>query len=373
MDYLLGRGYAKVLYIDADTYVYHSLDHATRQLDNYDGVFTPHITQSLDDQHVPNDLSILTAGTTNTGFFALRASERTGDLLTWWQEKVIHDCYNEPQRGVVLEQKWADMIPSLFPTFVLDRSPGLNVAFWNLPHRRITKTGTTYYVEDAPMIFFHFSGLDPHNPSVLSKYDTRFLKTGMPEPIPGLITEYVDHLKANGLDLYGAERYRFDFFSDGRTFICPFVRKLYRSDESIRRIFGSDPFDLTRDPGFSNTYNRQAFGRGNPLTLLIAAIHAADDEPRRLFPDPWGHDASGLASWFLRWGATKYNLDDAFLRPIETTPIKKWRLGGLIESIERHAWRHLSGAISGETRARIKKWPLAKSVRDVFIKRALKR
>jgi hypothetical protein len=403
VDYLLHHGYTRVLYIDADTYVYHSLDCAIGQLDYHDGLFTPHITRSLDDEHRPNDLVILTAGTINTGFFALKACGTTGALLKWWQEKVIHDCYDEPQRGVFVEQRWIDLISSLFPTFVLDRSPGMNVAHWNLPHRQITKTGAKYYVDATPLIFFHFSGFDPHNPSVLSKYDTRFLKKGMPEPIPELITEYVDRLKANGLDLYANQPYRFDYFSDGKTLISPLVRKVYRNDKSIQRVYGEDPFDVNKDPGFGATYNRQIFGPKNPVTPILVAFHSAEEEARRMFPNPAGASAIGLARWFLQWGLAKYSVDEVFWRPIEMfiaemkggeSPGSSWisKLSGwalvlreiarpprtipqagnaigasplnrLMQTIGKFGWSLLSKSISAEKRARIKTWLIAKSGR----------
>jgi len=413
MDYLLGRGYAKVLYIDADTYVYHSLDHTIGQLDYHDGLFTPHITRSLDGEHMPNDLDILTAGTINTGFFALKACNTTGALLKWWQEKVIHDCYNEAQRGVFVEQKWIDLISSLFPTLVLDRSPGMNVAYWNLPHRQITKKGATYYVDAAPLIFFHFSGFDPHHPSVLSKYDTRFLKRGIPEPIPELIAEYVDRLKANGLDFYGNQPYRFDYFSDGKTFISPLIRKAYRSDESIQRVYDKDPFDINKDPGFGATYNRQAYGPKNPVTPVLVAFHSAEEEARRMFPNLVGASAIGLARWFLEWGPTKYRVDEAFWRPIEmsiadlrggeslgslwVSKLSRWVLGlretarpprniqdggnatgasswnRLMQAIGRCGWSLLSKFISADTRARFKMWLMAKSAGQVPVKQSGKK
>ncbi|MGO9121792.1 MAG: hypothetical protein ACLQPD_29795 [Desulfomonilaceae bacterium] len=410
VDYLLHHGYTRVLYIDADTYVYHSLDRTIGQLDYHDGLFTPHITRSLDDEHTPNDLDVLTNGTINTGFFALKACNTTGALLKWWQEKVIHDCYNEAQRGVFVEQKWIDLIASLFPTFVLDRSPGMNVAYWNLPHKQMTKTGVTYYVDAAPLIFFHFSGFDPHNPSVLSKYDTRFLKRGMPEPIPELIAEYVDRLKANGLDLYGNQPYRFDYFSDGKTFISPLIRKAYRNNESIQRVYGEDPFNVNKDPGFGATYNLQAYGPKNPVTPILVAFHSAEEEARRMFPNPVGASAIGLARWFLQWGLAKYRVDEAFWRPVEmfiadmqggespgsssVSKLSRWVLGlratarptgtnpdggnatgasslnRLMQTIGRCGWRLLSKFISADTRARIKIWLIEKSAGRVPAKQS---
>lgn len=317
MGELLNRGFERVVFIDADTYVYGSLDPIVSKLDRWEGIFTPHITESLDDDHLPSDITILQAGTINTGFVALRSSESATRFLKWWQEKVIYGCYEEADRGIFVEQRWCDLIASMFPNFLIERHPGVNAAYWNLTHRKISKKGGRYYANDEPLLFFHFSGLDLDNMALLSKYDTRFTLGRDSDLWFELMSAYVERLRENGSELYRSHRYGFNYFSDETTYIAPSIRKTYRKHESIRLVFGDDPFDVSRDPKFHTTYNRPVLGYRNPLTLLSLEIYRGSRDLQRFFPDVPGKDTLPFAKWLLKT-ARQYKLSPVFTDPIRS-------------------------------------------------------
>ncbi len=66
-----------------------------------------------------------------------------------------------------------DLTPGLFEGVRVLRDPGYNVAYWNLHERAISLEGGPH-VNGLPLHFFHFSGFDPDQPSVLSKYQDRY-------------------------------------------------------------------------------------------------------------------------------------------------------------------------------------------------------
>jgi glycosyltransferase involved in cell wall biosynthesis len=316
MEHLFRLGYGKVIFLDADTLVLGPVDTIVSRLDHAEVLLTPHITEPLVDASHPNELDIIRAGTMNSGFFAARICRGAEAFLKWWQGKLATQCIKAIEEGVHVEQKWLDLAPSLFPGVCIDRSPDLNVAYWNLAHREVTQTGGSYFVGDAPLIFFHFSGVLPENPTILSMYDGRFSAASLPPTVGTLLRYYIGRLKHNGLEEYRRRLYRYDFFSDRVTLIPPAVRKMYRDYEGIQKAFADDPFDESRDPGFAATYNRLLRTEGPPLTWLAYEIYRGSDELRRRFPLVPGLDTHDYLGWLSSVMAPQCGLSEAFLKPL---------------------------------------------------------
>ena len=92
------------------------------------------------------------------------------------------------------------------------------------------------------------------------------------------------------------------------------ARDLYRINAPIRSIFGSDPFEISRDPGFLKTYNRKVFGSNNPLTVLCESIYKSRPDLQAHFPDCSGNSDFDLCRWFLKNAKLEYGLDDIFIK-----------------------------------------------------------
>lgn len=316
MQHLLQEGYEKVVFLDADILILGSMNPITSRLNSNDIVITPHITEPIHDTYRPGYLDFIISGTLNAGFFAARNSDNALAFLKWWRNKLHTQCLYNPQGGLHYEQKWCDLAPSLFPQVYIDRSPGLNVAYWNLAQRPVKKVGDSYFVRDVPLTFFHFSGVVPEDPSILTRYASRFNLTGLPEVVSGLINGYVDRLRRNGLTEYRHRRYRYDVFSDQITLIPPMVRRMYRRHESIRRVFGDDPFDLSRDPGFRSSYNKRMPPGRPALTWLAYEIYRESNDLRSRFPLVPGLDNRPYVKWLTSLTSHQYRVPEAFLAPL---------------------------------------------------------
>jgi glycosyltransferase involved in cell wall biosynthesis len=314
--YLFSTGYGKLVYLDPDIFVYSSLEKTFAILDWYDAVVTPHLTEPLNDKFRPADLDILKAGTYNLGFFAARATIEIEKFVDWWAKKLSDNCRVAFEEGIFVDQKWCDFIPSFVRGVYVDHDPGMNVAYWNLKHREVTEQGELYFVGSFPLIFFHFSGLGLNGLSLLSRHEDRFESLGLPKTIARLKQNYLEMLKKNQSEFYSWQPYNFDHFTNSSVRIPKAVRKLYRTNSLVRAVFGSDPFDMSRDPGFLKTYNKKVYGKKIPVTLLCESIYKSRPDVQAAFPDCAENNGFDLCRWFLQNANLEYGLDDIFVQTV---------------------------------------------------------
>jgi hypothetical protein len=154
----------KIVYLDPDISLFHSLDDIERMLDSHDVLLTPHQLDFDDDPQaiLDNELGSLRTGLYNLGFLGVRNSAEGRRFARWWTARLQSHCYDEPERGLFVDQKWANFVPLFFSGVGIVRDPGCNVASWNLRQRRITITGDgRILASGSPLKFFHFSKLGP--------------------------------------------------------------------------------------------------------------------------------------------------------------------------------------------------------------------
>lgn len=172
----------KVFYFDSDICIYASLETAELLLDKNQMVLTTHcLTPLPDDDKNSKEQNFLNGGIYNGGFFGL--SRKTflskESPLQWWKEKLRNHCRVDLCNGEFVDQLWLNLIPIYFEEVAILRHIGYNMAVWNLHERRLTLENETYFVhgtknEKTELIFFHFTGFQNDQPSLLSKYQNRF-------------------------------------------------------------------------------------------------------------------------------------------------------------------------------------------------------
>ena len=160
--YNLLEKYEKVVYLDPDIVVFNDLQTLDNLLDQYDIIFTPHLTipEENDRDIVYNEICSLQHGIYNFGFFAVRANENGKSYAKWYRDRLLNYCKDDIPNGLFTDQRWGDMASAFFDNLYIWKDPGANVSTWNLTHRHIAKNDNTYYVNGKPMLFYHFSGFD---------------------------------------------------------------------------------------------------------------------------------------------------------------------------------------------------------------------
>jgi hypothetical protein len=118
----------------------------------------------------PNLRYLERAGIYNVGWLSFRRDERAFTCLRWWRERCLEWCYDQVKDGRYADQKYLDDWPARFQGVIVLQHKGANLAPWNLANYKIHADATHVWVDEQPLIFFHFHGFkqitswlyDPH-------------------------------------------------------------------------------------------------------------------------------------------------------------------------------------------------------------------
>jgi Glycosyl transferases group 1 len=312
LSYLFDKfGIKKLFYFDPDILITERVSRLFELLDTYSIILIPHITAPLEDNFRPSELDLLQAGTYNLGFIALAATPTTRRLLLWWQNRVYEQCLMAPDRGMHVDQKWIDLVPGLFGEVFIMRDPGYNVAYWNLHSRTVDYVNGRIRVNGEPCYFFHFSGFDPLNISMVSKHQNRFALNDLGQAAQ-LFRQYRDLLMANGHEQAKKWPYAFGYFDNG-TKIPDIARRMYHALGAKRKKFGN-PFSTACARSFFSWLNEPATRRpGETITRLWYEIYYKRPDMQQAFPDIFARHREGFVQWILTRGKTEYQIDDPLL------------------------------------------------------------
>jgi len=306
--HFFGVGADEVIYLDPDLFFLSRLDAVREAIaDGAEAVLTPHINYPIEDDKRPNDTDMLRAGVYNLGFLALRRAPSAERFAVWWGERLRTGAVSDIARGLFTDQKWCDLLPCLVPnTRVLDR-PGYNLAYWNLMHRPVGRSGETWTAAGEPISFVHFSGASFTDANVFSKHQNRYDANSI-GALRELYDLYRDQVRAKGLGSGPSYRYSFDYDAQGRR-IAPVLRQLYRDE-----IAGDTPSErpnLDRVISYANEpapdLPRHA---GLMISRLMHRIWKARPDLQAVFDLNAEIGQRGYLDWCNHTFGSEYGLDD---------------------------------------------------------------
>jgi hypothetical protein len=217
--------------------VFDSLAGLVAKLGEHAVVLTPHLLSPEQSERaiLDNELSSLRHGAFNLGFLGVRNDDEGRAFAEWWSSRLIEHCYDDPDRGLFVDQKWVDLAPALFERVGILRDPGLNVASWNLSHRvvRIHQDGRIT-ADDAPLRFMHFTKLGPVGMAMTERY------AGDDTDVYELWAWYRNAVAARDDSGIPVDYWHYGSFEDGSP-IPRAARRLFRDHRDIQERF-SDPF-----------------------------------------------------------------------------------------------------------------------------------
>jgi hypothetical protein len=251
--HLLDGGADAAIYLDSDVDVHGSLDGVAALATEHGTVLSPSFLQPLpDDGLSPSEIDMRLFGVYNSGVLAVGQAGRA--FLEWWGRRVRRDSLRAEEGGMHADQRWLDYVPSCFEHAIL-RDPAVNVGRWNLHERRLDHGASGFTVDGEPLRAFHFSGYDPHNPSVPGTSDwprpTRFTVTPG-SPLERLCLDYGDRLVNAGY--WKARRTGYAYaHSAARTALDFWERRAYREliiACEARGLEAPNPFDSAQSDEF---------------------------------------------------------------------------------------------------------------------------
>ncbi len=308
-------GADRVCYFDPDILIFGDLGELYDRVGRADAVLTPHLTAPLDDERVPGEREILLSGIYNLGFLGLAFNERTLAFLDWWKERLYRWCLHEVDKGLFVDQRWMDLAPAFLPRAEILHDPGYNVAYWNLSHRTLERRDGAWWVNGAPLRFFHFSGYDFNRPNLISKFQNRYSFEDRPDVLP-LFELYGESVRGQGQQEVQDYPYGYGRFANGVAIPDLARRALRRVDPAGVRW--PDPFDTLGPDSFFD-WLRQPVGRDEPIPLPRLALLLWDhrEDLQRFFSRPWAEDRMGFARWFAQLTASSREIDPVFSAGLE--------------------------------------------------------
>ncbi len=93
------------------------------------------------------------------GWVSFRRDAEALVCLRWWRERCLEWCYDRCEDGRFADQKYLDDWPSRFQGVAVLQHKGANLAPWNLANYTIREAGNRVWVDEQPLIFFHFHRL----------------------------------------------------------------------------------------------------------------------------------------------------------------------------------------------------------------------
>jgi glycosyltransferase involved in cell wall biosynthesis len=308
--HLFARGYEHVVYLDPDIFVYAPMREIDDALDaGALTVLVPHLTGRILDSAHPGERDILLSGAYNLGFCAMARHPDLDALLDFWCEKSLREFVADVHSGLFTDQRWMDLVPGMFRDVTILRHDGYDVAYWNLPHRRLARESDRISVNGVPLVFFHFSGIDPLKPEGFSKHQNRYrlVTVGL---AADLARRYSAEVRARGLAACRGRAYAYGFLRDGSP-IPDVLRRLYRMTPEVELWAGSDPFARS-----CAEWNEPLDTSWPPLTRVMLAVYQARSDVRLKWPDPMDKDRKPFARWFVDAASLEQTVPACYVDPV---------------------------------------------------------
>lgn len=159
----------QVTYLDADLLFFSPLDPLFEEIAGHSIAIIPHrfpASFRKAERH----------GIFNVGWVTFRRDNNGLACLERWRTQCIDRCVDSRDGDVQFaDQQYLDDWPAQFQNLIVLGHRGANLAPWNIANYEITLRGKDIFVDEDPLIFFHFHGLRRLNRYV---YDTCFQHYG---------------------------------------------------------------------------------------------------------------------------------------------------------------------------------------------------
>lgn len=138
-----------ITYLDSDLYFFSDVEPLFDEIGNHSIAIIPHRFSEAFRKCERN-------GIYNVGWVTFRRDDNELSCLQWWRDRCIEWCYDRVENNRFADQKYLDDWPTRFPNVVVLQHKGANLAPWNVGNYELTLRNGSIFVDDQPLIFFHF-------------------------------------------------------------------------------------------------------------------------------------------------------------------------------------------------------------------------
>lgn len=169
-------------------------------------------------------------GVYNAGLIGVSRTPDGLGFIKWWKKRLERHSYFGDYDTLFAEQKWLNLVPSLFDGVEVIKHPGYNIAGWNFPERKISRTSNGKYTVNGETLYvFHY-----HSINWLEKEAQHPNFRSHNPDMAKLITQYaqkLNEMKRHSLELIP---WSYNFFSDGSA-ISRESRLVYRNNLKLEK------------------------------------------------------------------------------------------------------------------------------------------
>ena len=138
-----------ISYLDADIYFVSSPAAIVMELGDASVMIIGH-------RYSPHLSQFARYGKYNVGMLTFRNNDQGRTCLKWWRQRCLEWCYERLEPTRFADQKYLDDWPQRFAGIVELQHKGANLAPWNLAGYHLPREHGRLYVDDDPLIFYHF-------------------------------------------------------------------------------------------------------------------------------------------------------------------------------------------------------------------------
>lgn len=157
LEYIINKYSDAVYYahVDADLFFFSNIDSIFNENSNASIFLTDH-RNSEEFMHY-YELS----GQFNTGFVGFRNTDEGKAAIKLWRDRCLKRCTAEYDtiNKTFGDQRYVEDWIDIFKDVHVVKSIGANVAFWNVKNYEFSKVDDLIYVNNQPLIFYHFCAL----------------------------------------------------------------------------------------------------------------------------------------------------------------------------------------------------------------------
>lgn len=142
-----------ITYLDADLFFYSDPGPLYDEFGGNSILITEH-------RYTKNtEYNIKHRGRYNVQFLIFRNDNNAVECLNWWRERCIEWCYFRSEDGKLGDQKYLDDWTDRFKGVKVLEHKGGGLAPWNIDGYKIKKDKNVVFVDEDPLIFYHFHQL----------------------------------------------------------------------------------------------------------------------------------------------------------------------------------------------------------------------